>query len=133
MPAIAGVSDDQVNVVTTWLPLPSRRVAKSWSWKPTGSAGSVGRRPLNVIVLEGGGGGLLLQKPKVLGFGPLHAPASSRCSDWPTGADASSAPISVETLPTAGPSAAVNVPSYERNSTICDVASISANPSGLPF
>ena len=64
MLASPGVSLDHVKVVATTTPLGSRRVANSWSWNPTGSGGSLARRPLKLIVLGGGGGGSPLQAPK---------------------------------------------------------------------
>src|SRR5688572_19236409 len=55
--AIEGVSDVQVKVVGTVVPLGSRSVAKIWSWKPTGRAGSPGVRPLKEMLFPTGGGG----------------------------------------------------------------------------
>src|SRR5690606_7510456 len=74
-------------------------------------------------------------QPNVDGSGPYHAPpAASRWSECPTGVDAVSAtPMSTDVMPAAGPSVAVNVPSYERNSTTAPVGSTSASPSGAPF
>src|SRR5256885_12545465 len=111
MLAMSGVSLCHVNVVVTTAPLGSCSVANSWSSNPTGNDGSLGRRPLNVIVLDGGGGGLLLQKRNVLAAGPLHAPVGSRASDCPTGDELSATPISIDVMPSAGPPAAVNAPS----------------------
>ena len=130
MLATAGVSDDQVMVVATVV-LPSRSVAKIWSWKPAGSAASDGRRPEKVSVRVTGVLPLPLQAPTLAAFGPLHAPVLSRCSDWPAAGDGSSlTPMSVDVIPAAGPLVAANVPSYERNSTTAPLASTSASPSG---
>src|SRR5688572_28259679 len=112
MLATVGVSEVHVIVVSISFPAPSRTVAKSWSWKPTGRAGSLAVRPLNAIVLPAGGGVPPLQAPNVAAAGDCHAPSLFRCRDWPSGVDDdSAAPISFDTMPIAGPLAAVNVPS----------------------
>ena len=47
--ASAGVSDDQVSPTVTSLPSARKVSAKSWSSKPTGSAGSAAVRPLKTM------------------------------------------------------------------------------------
>src|SRR5687768_5432716 len=123
MLAIAGVSDVHVTVVTIVPPDGFRTVAKIWSWNPTGSAGSLGVRPVNVMTLPPGVPPPdPLQAPNVDVAGASHAPAAVRCSDSPIGDDDSDAPISAAVFPAAGPSVAANVPSYDRNSTTSPLA-----------
>src|SRR5687767_10225767 len=111
MLATAGVSELQVMVVGTTTLFGSRTVAKIWSWKPTGSAGSLGSRPLKLMLLPGGGGGPLpLHAPKVAAA-ECQTSEASRCSDRPTAAEACAAMMSVESSPAAGPLEGVNVPS----------------------
>ena len=131
--AMAGVSEVHVMVVTMELPLPPRTMANSSSWKPTGRAGLELLRPLNVMRLADGGGGEPVQAPKPAVDGASHVPLASRCSDCPTGDDASATPISVDVIPMAGPSVATNVPPYDRNSTTAPLLSTRAKPSGFPF
>ena len=57
MLAMLGVSLLQMKVAgSTAFVVPERNVANSWSSKPTGSAGSELSRPVNEMVLGGGGG-----------------------------------------------------------------------------
>jgi hypothetical protein len=75
-----------------------------------------------------------LHVPNVLSIGPLHVPAPLRCSDLPIGSLPSSrTPMSVDTWPAAAPLAAVNTPSYDRNSMTVPAALTSAIASGLSF
>src|SRR5688500_15722169 len=113
MLAIPGVSDDQDTGGGSVVPAGLRRVAKISSWKPTGSAGSLGVRPLKLMELAGGGGGVPpeLQVPSVLPVGPCHAPRLSRCSVCPSVLDDWKRPMSVELIPAAGPLVAVKTPS----------------------
>src|SRR3954469_8970841 len=106
--AMSGVSDDQVNVVVTVALLAVRSVANSWAWNPTGSAGSLGARPLKLSEFGGGGAPAALHAPNELVDGPDQWLNASRCSDWPTGVfDGSWAMMSVDTTPFAGPPTAV--------------------------
>src|SRR4051812_2084095 len=75
-----------------------------------------------------------LHAPSVFAAGACQVPDPSRCSDIPSASvPASLTPISTDVMPTAAPSVATNVPSYERNSMTVLLASTSAMPSGLPF
>src|SRR5687768_6228059 len=100
-------------------------------------AGAMLTRAIGVV-----GAGTSLHAPNVLGVGALQTSAAFRCRDFTASAgDAGSVvvdpdslePMSVEVMPTAGPFAAVKVPSYERNSTTTPAASTRATPSGEPF
>src|SRR3954468_16151860 len=111
-----GVSDVQEKVLETVAPERSTMVANSWSSKPTGSGGSeIGSRPLKVM--SNAGGPSLLQRPKVRREGPNHFPVVElSCRDEIADElDGSSTLMSVDAVPAAGPSTALNVPSYERN------------------
>ena len=134
MLAMLGVSEVHVNVVGTTALSASCSVAKSWSSNPTGSAGSVCSRPLNVMSLGVGSGPSMLQRPNVAVDADAHVPSGLRCNDcFDVVCEDSETPISTDERPAAGPSAAVNTPSYERNSTTAPDASTSAIPSGAPF
>ena len=78
---MSGVSDDQVNVVGTVALLAVSSVANSWASNPTGSAGSLGTRPLKLIEFGAGGAPAALHAPNVLVLGPDQWLNASRCSD----------------------------------------------------
>lgn len=121
-----------MNVVATSVLL-AFSVAKICASNPTGSAGSVmALRPEKVMV--GLGIALtVLHAPKLLAAGPVQLPSSARCSESPCGSvPASRTPMSLDSVPEAGPFVAVKVPSYDRNSTT-ELPLTSANPSGSPF
>src|SRR5690348_7244879 len=133
MLATSGVSEVQVKVAGTVLPLTSRSVAKSWSSKPTGNAGSVELRPLNDSELPTGVGLSGLHAPK-LDAPSAHSPDELRCREFPIGEDVDSlAPMSTDVMPDAGPEVAVSTPSYERNSSTVPSLLTRATPSGEPF
>src|SRR5512143_3679392 len=114
MLATAGVSDDHVTRVATVSPPLVITVAKSWSWNPTGSAGSFAARPLNRKAYRTGAAGPtpLLQAPKFAFAGGCQVPSAPRCSDQPMGvAPDSATPMSVDASPLAGPPLPVNAPS----------------------
>jgi len=81
----------------------------------------------------------LFTAPKEEAVGPAQEkaarllPVPARCNDKPSAEDDWSTPMSADVKPTAGPLAAVMVPSYEMNSTTAPAASTSAMPSLGPF
>src|SRR5207249_3929633 len=80
-----------------------------------------------------GGATVPLHAPKSCADGGCQTPCESRWSELPAaGGGSSETPMSTESLPAAGPSRAVKVPSYERNSTTAPVLSTSAIPAGFP-
>src|SRR6188768_4060903 len=68
----------------------------------------------------------------------IQTPSGPRCRDETTrstviGSADSLTPMSVESIPAAGPLAATKVPPYERNSATLPLGLTSASPSGSPF
>ena len=124
MPTVSGSLLDQLNEVPAigWLAA-SYAVAENCCVPPTVTAAVAGVTATLTTVGGGGGPSLSLQTPKLLADGPLQTPDPSRLSDVTpvtgstTSVPSSRTPTSTDVMPAAGPSTAVNEPSYDRNST----------------
>src|SRR6185295_527093 len=111
----------------------SKAVAVSATVLPAGTDTDEGETETRMTA-GSGGGSPSLQAPKVLADGPVQVPFALRASESPgASVPCSLTPMSTDAIPVAGPLAAANTPSYDRNSTRVPVLSSSATPSGEPF